>query len=220
MPHKVKEIEEMRVKYKDVFHLKNLYIMLHEYLYEEGWYGTPKAEKQGERYISMAHLNIEKLYLEKFCQTGLHSGGKEMWVWWRLQKAPDTKFNAYFKYRLDMDFHMVYLQNREVMHQGKKMKVQWGEIEIFIRPWIEGDINGQWEKHWFLKHMQALYEERLLIQEMDKREKELWREAYRLQGVIKRYFNMRTFIPVPEPFHPAVYGYEAEPNAGGPLPTK
>lgn len=219
-PRKVKEVQEFRVKYKDVFHLKNLYVMLHEYLYEEGWYGMPKAVKGPTQYVAGAHKNIEKLYLEKFCQKGLHSGGKEMWLWWRFQKRPDTKFSAYFRYRLEMDFHMVYIQDREVMHQGKKMKVQWGEMEIFIRPWIEGDYNGDWEKHWFLKHFQEIYEKRILSQELEKREKELWRESYRLQGVIKRYLNMRVFVPIQEPFHPAIYGYEAEPNAGGPLPTK
>ena len=42
----------------------------------------------------------------------------------------------------------------------------------------------------------------------DKREKELWREAYRFGGKIKRFLNLRTFIPVPEPFHAPIYGYE------------
>ena len=220
MPHEAKVVEEFRVKYKDVFHLKNLYIMMHEYLYEEGWYGMPEAQKAPNKYASNAHANIEKLYLEKFCQKGLHQGGKEMWLWWRVFKMPDSKWNSYFRYRLDIDFHMVYIQNIEVMHQGKKMKIQKGEIEMFIRPWIEADYQSHWEKHWFLKHVQEMYEMRVLSQEMEKREKELWREGYRLQGVIKRYLNMRTFIPVPEPFHPAVYGYEAEPTAGGPLPIK
>ena len=220
MAHKVKEIDEIRVKYKDVLHLKNLYVMLHEYLYEEDWYGMPKAETGATKYVTIAHTNIEKLYLEKFSQKGLHSGGKEIWIWWRLVKMPDSKFNAYFRYRLDMDFHMAYLLDKEIMYQGKKMKVQWGEIEITMRPYIEADYNNQWEKHWFLKHFQEVYEKRILSHELEKREKELWREAYRLQGVIKRYLNLRVFVPVPEPFHPAIYGYEAEPVAGGPLAIK
>jgi len=222
MVHELKDypVDEFRVKYKDVFHLKNLYIMLHEYMYEEGWYGRPKPESGATKYASTAHANIEKLYLEKFCQKGLHQGGKEMWIWWRMMKRPDSKFNNYFSYWIDIDFHMVYIQNIEVMHQGKKMKVQKGEMEIFIRPKIMADINGEWEKHWFLKHVQDIYEKRILSQELDKRAKELWREGYRLSAVIKRYLNMRTFIPTPEPFHPAIYGYEAEPNAGGQLPVK
>lgn len=211
---------EIRVKYKDVFHLKNLYIMMHEYLYEEGWFGTPDPVKGPTFYKALSHMNIEKMYLEKFEQKGLHQGGKEMWVYWRLQKRPESKYNAYFKYLLDIDMHMVYIQNLEIMHQGKKLKVQKGEMEIFIRPLISTDIEKSWEKHWLLSHLQEIYEKRVLSQEIEKRKKDLMREAYRLQAVIKRYLNMRSFVPTPEPFHPAVYGYEAEPNAGGMLPVK
>ena len=35
-PRVVAEIPVFRVKYKDVFHLKNLYNMMHEMLWEEG----------------------------------------------------------------------------------------------------------------------------------------------------------------------------------------
>ena len=34
-----KEIPTFSVKYKDVFSLQNLYIMMHELLLEEGWLG-------------------------------------------------------------------------------------------------------------------------------------------------------------------------------------
>ncbi|MFH2027850.1 MAG: hypothetical protein ABIJ08_01815 [Nanoarchaeota archaeon] len=220
MVHVAKSIDEIKIKYKDVFHLKNLYVMLHEYLYEEGWMGMPQAEKGVSKYASNAHSNIEKMYLEKFTQKGLHSGGKEMWIWWRLYKMPDSKFSAYFRYRLDIDWHMVYVQDREVIHQGKKMKVQWAEIEMMLRGFIEADYKNEWENHWFLKHVQEMYENRIMSQELEKREKELWREIYRLQGVIKRYWNLRTFVPVPEPFHPAIYGQEGEPSSHGPMPVK
>ncbi|MFH1641533.1 MAG: hypothetical protein ABIC04_01405 [Nanoarchaeota archaeon] len=220
MVRKAKEIEEIKVKYSDVLHLKNLYVMLHEYLYEEGWMGMPKAQGGPTGYASVSHANIEKLYLEKFCQKGLHKGGKEMWLWWRFVKAPESKFNQYFRYRLDVDFHMVYMTDLEIMHQGKKMKVQKGEIEIIMRAYIESDYNGEWAKHWFLKHFMDLYESRILSTELEKKEKELWREVYRFQGVIKRYLNLRNFVPTPEPFHPAIYGYEGEPVAGGPLQHK
>jgi len=220
-PRKVTDMSMTRVKFKDVFHLKNLYVMMHEYLADEEWAGNDIGEfgiKAKHPYES--HADIETLYLEKFCQKGLHQGGKEMWVWWRLAKFPEGKFSAYFKYHLDIDMHMVYMQDMEVVHQGKKMKVQKGEMEIFLRPWIESDIDSKWRKHWLLKHFIDLYEKRVLSQEIEKREKELWREIYRFQGIIKRFLNMRTFIPVPEPFHPAIYGYEGEPKVGGPLPTQ
>ena len=100
------------------------------------------------------------------------------------------------------------MRDMEIMHHDKKMKIQTGEIEFFIRPKIEVDYREEWRKHWLLKHLIKIYNQRILEPEFDKREKELWREAYRFQGKIKNFLNMRTFIPVPEPFWSPVYGYE------------
>jgi hypothetical protein len=200
----VSDIPEFRVKYKDVFHLKNLYVMMHEYLAEEGFFDQDQISSTGD-----GHRYAETLYMEKFVQKGLHSGGKEMWVWWRTIKMPETKYSGYFRYKLDFDFHVVYMTDLEIMHQGKKMKINTGEIEIFIRPAVEADYQGTWAKHWLLKHFLRLYNQRILSQEFEKREKELWRDAYKFQGKLKQFLNMRTFIPVPEPFWHPIYGYES-----------
>ena len=200
------EIPETKVKFKDVFNLKNLYVMMHEYLLEEKWFAEEGGVKGDP---SKQHRTIETLYSEKFCQKGLHSGGKELWVYWRLFKKPEGSYSGYIRYKLNIDFHGVYLQDREVMHQGKKIKVQWGELEIFFNGAVQTDYRNEWKKHWFLRHWQDLYEKRIVSQEIEKHEKQVWREIYRLTGVVKRYLDMRVFIPTPEPFTPLLYGMEA-----------
>ncbi len=199
----VRKIPIMRVKYKDVFHLKNLYVMMHEYLLEEGFFD--EDQKAGQ----LGHNYIEKLYMEKFCQKGLHAGGKEIWIWWRTIKKPETKYQGYYQYHLDIDFHIVYAREEKRMHMGKEVKVIFGEMEIFFNAWIEGDYKNLWDKHPVLKHFHKLYYSRILKSEFDKREKELWRDVYKLTGKVKKYLNLRTFIPVPEPFWRPIYGYEA-----------
>lgn len=195
----IASIPEFRVKYRDVFSLRNLYIMLHQTLLEEGWLG-----KDGDP----DHADIESLYSENVYQRGIHRGGKELWFWWRAAKFPEGKYSGYLKNFLEIDAHVVYLQNVEVVHQGKKMTAQNGEIEMFFRARIESDYKDEWQKHWFLKYMKPIYEKRILHTEIEKREKELWRDAYRIQAKIKQYLQLRTFIPVPEPFFARTYGYE------------
>jgi len=206
MAHILAQIPEFRVKFKDVFSLKNLYIMLHEMLLEEGWWGFETTEgTQG----SELHADLETLYSENVFQKGIHYGGKEMWVWWRSKRGgPLGKKHGYFRDLLDIDWHVAYLQEREVIHQGKKLNVQWGELELFFRARIEGDYKGNWEKHWVLKHFQHIYEHRIMHQDLEKREKELWRDAYRIASKVKTFLNMRTYIPTAEPFHPKLFGVE------------
>ena len=42
----------------------------------------------------------------------------------------------------------------------------------------------------------------------EKKEKELWRDAYRIHAKVKQFLQLRTFVPVPEPFFARQFGYE------------
>ncbi|MBI3034988.1 hypothetical protein HYY71_01575 [Candidatus Woesearchaeota archaeon] len=195
----IAKIPEFRVKYRDVFSLRNLYVMLHNTLLEEGWRGV-----DGDDYLE----DIETFYSENVYQKGIHRGGKELWFWWRAYKSLESKTSGYLRNRLDIDAHVVYLQNVEVVHQGKKMTAQNGEIEMFFRARIESDWNNEWQNHKFLKYVKPIYEKRILHVEIEKREKELWRDAYRIHAKVKQFLQLRTFVPVPEPFFARTYGYE------------
>ena len=199
-----REIPTFSVKYKDVFSLKNLYIMMHELLQEEGWLGF-----EGNDDAMSAHSDIETLYSENVYQHGIHHGGKEMWIWWRARKHHEGRPSEYFLNLLDIDWHVAYLQEREIVYQGKKMKTQWGEIEMFFKPILVSDVGHKWESHWFLKHFKEFYEERMHHANIEKREKDLWRDAYRIQSKVKAYLNLRTWMPTPELFHPRQYGFES-----------
>ena len=200
-----REIPQFSVKYKDIFSLRNLYVMMHELLLEENWLGF-----DGENEGLKAHSDLETLYSENNFQKGIHYGGKEMWMWWRARKHHEDRSSAYFLNTLDIDWHIVSLQEREIVHQGKKMRVQQGEFEIFFTARILSDIGHQWEDHKFLKHFKKIYEKRIMYAHIEKREKELWREVYRIQSKVKAYLNLRTWTPTPELFHPKLYGVEGE----------
>ena len=199
----VRQIPMFSVKYKDVFHLRNLYVMMHELLLEEGWLGFDNQQKD-----LTSHSDIETLYSENVFQKGIHYGGKEMWVWWRAQRHQIARPSQYFLDTLDIDWHGDRLSNTEIVHQGKKIGLQFGEIEIFFRARIISDIDHRWEHNWFLKHFKHIYERRLMHANLEKREKELWRDVYRIQSKVKAYLNLRTWMPTPELFHPKLYGYE------------
>ncbi|HLD86860.1 MAG TPA: hypothetical protein VJB12_02250 [Candidatus Nanoarchaeia archaeon] len=199
--HKLITIPEFKVKYNDVFSLRNLYLMMRTTLLEEGWSG-PDGSDDGQ--------DFETYYSENMFQKGGHRGGKEMWVYWRVRKnfGPAGRQNWYFRNQLEIDMHMVYMENIEVVHMGKKMTAQKGEIEFFFRPYLIGDVGGKWGSHKLLKHIRHIYEDRIMRVEVEKKEKDLWREAYRIQTRIKQYLELRNFAVVPEPFHAKRFGFE------------
>lgn len=197
----VSVIPEFKIKFSDVFSLRNLYIMMHETLIEEGWVGAD-GDPEGS--------DVETYYSENIYQKGAHKGGKEMWIYWRTWRFPGGRPNGYFKQFLDIDMHMAYMQNIEVVHQGQKMQAQKGEIELSFRPKIVGDWRGDWATHPLLKHFQHIYEKRLMVKEVDKQEKILWKDTYRVHNKIKQYLELRTWMPKGPPFWTPKYGFEGE----------
>src|SRR3989338_8808589 len=200
--HKIIEIPEFRVKYNDVFSLRNLYMMMRTTLLEEGWKGADGTDDGSD---------FETYYSENMFQKGGHRGGKEMWIYWRLQKdfGPANRPNPYFRNHLEIDMHMVYMENIEVVHMGKKMTAQKGEIEMFFRPYMNADVGGKWGAHKLLRHFRHIFEDRLMRVEVEKKEKDLWRESYRIQNKVKQYLELRVFSALPpEQFYARRFGYE------------
>ena len=172
-----------RVKYRDIFHMRNLYKLIHEWIRDREW--QPLTDH-------------EDFYGQKTDP----DKKTELWIWWEINKKSNAK--SYYKYKIRMNWHVVALEPKEIMHEGKKLKADTGEVEIKIRAWIEFNEKG-WRDNWFLKHFPEVFRLRIFESNLDDHKRELYREVYNLQGTIKRYLNMKGFLPELdlEPFHPS-----------------
>src|SRR3989338_303411 len=186
---------QFRIKHKDIFNMKELYTFMHEWVKEHQWLDI-QDDTEGD-----AH---ESFYFDK---TDLY-GNKEMWIWWRMWQFPDGEpvdtTNSFYKWRLDIDIHVLHLKETEIMHKGKKVKTDSGEVEIKIWAWIELDYNGDWSKHPILRFLIHVFHLRIYHHELDKHKHELYRLAYNYQNYIKKFLRLRTWLPQYEKdeFHP------------------
>ena len=182
-----------RVKFKDIFDMKALYTELKEYLLEHGWYSV---DAHGE--IEDGKEHWETMYLER----GLPNGAVERWFYWRLQKKTE---NDYYRWHLDMDMHNVGLSETEVMRDGKKLKVNKGEVEVKVWTYLEVDVKGKWSKHPILKIFNNIFQSRIMKEDFEDSKKELYREAYNLNSYVKRWMKLKRFLPYEEVtlFHPS-----------------
>ncbi len=185
-PNKVMRAAYWRIKHKDVFHMKNLYIMMYEWLVEQGW------SERDEEFPEISYLQNEAA-----------QGGTELWIFWRCEKDPfkgraPHGYSKFFKWRIRVDFHVILLKDIEVMHQGQKYKTNSGEVEMKI--WAEQhlDPEGDWDKHPFLRNWINIFRGRLLKEEAETLKLELYREAYRLQDAVKTYLKLKRWYPEPE----------------------
>lgn len=184
------EVGEITMKIEQPFHLKNLYIFMHNWLQEEGYIDLDEGKDKWE-----------VLYLEKV------GSAKEYWIEWRLQKQVEG--NTYYRHRMTIKFHMIYAKKVEMMYQGHKVKLDHGELEINIHGWLETDFNDVWKKHWFLKHWRNIYDQRIFKEEFyGQHETNLYRDMYALQSLIKKYMKIRCISPAKDFLHESTQGVQ------------
>lgn len=166
-----------KIKHKDYFIWKYLYVLIHEWLCEEGYATRDDSTFPEERYM---HRENQK-------------SGNEVWVYWRLQKQPVK--NSFFRYDLDIDIHVVLLKDAEIMLEGKKYKVNWGEPEVKIWAKVIFDHKREWEKSPIMSRLKWIFFKRINKRNFEMHKKQLYREAYRLQEAVKTYFKLSTYLP-------------------------
>lgn len=184
-----------RIKFKDVFDLKEFYAILKDWMLEYEWAGVDSQKKIES---GGAAEQFETFHWERE-DVG---GSKEQWWWWRLQKLSP---NSFYKYHMDIDFHNLGITPTEVVKDGKKFKVQKGETEIKVWTFLEYDASKHFSKNPILKHFKDWYVKRIFQKELYADHKmELYRETYILQAFMKRWMQLQNFLPFEdvEPFHP------------------
>jgi len=183
-----------RIKFKDIFDLKEFYSVLHDWLMEYEW----ESVDSNGNLEGFASEYWETMYLESEDASGV----KDQWWWWRLQKVP----SKYYKYHLDIDIRNIAIATTEVVREGKKLKVNKGEIELKVWAIIEYDYKGEWSKNPILKPFREIFHRRIFFKDLyTARKLELYREAYILNSFIKRWFKINRFLPFEEVplFHPS-----------------
>ncbi|MBT5022332.1 hypothetical protein HOK51_02795 [Candidatus Woesearchaeota archaeon] len=184
---KPQQVIKLRVTYKDVFSVKGLYKVLRQWLAEEGYCGLDSTDKW-----------IENLYVERIGA----NGGKEIWIWWRTSKEVDGNF----KFILNVDFHLLNMQPSEIMHEGKKMKTDVGEVDVEFYAFLQFDPKGEWDDHFFLSNplVSKWWLNKAYKRSIDKKAEELYKDAYRLQSAMKQYLELKAFLHeyTGKPFHP------------------
>jgi hypothetical protein len=184
-------LPEIEVIHKDLWNMQGIYRMVRQWLIENNY-----ADKKDDTTMEAA---MEILYWLKR-GTPMDPNEREMRIWWRTQKRgiPYGMSSKFYVHHMDIDWHVIMMVDREIMRNGKKEKVQFGELRLMIKPYIQvGDIQGTP----ILKYFDYWFRTRLIKKNLEENRKILYQDAYVLQNAIKKYLEIQTYQPVEEPFH-------------------
>jgi len=182
MPIYDKVVKDININFKDVFHLKNLYKVIHDWIIQEG-FGPDK--------------DMEVLYYQWDKQTA----GTEHWIWWRTERESGDK---YLKYRIDVDMHTLGITKAEVVVGGHKMKTNTGEVDVHITGYMVYDYEDKWKKSKFLSMFHDFYRKRIKKETYTDLEENFIFDVYRLHAHIKQYLELAQIHPYdyPKGFQP------------------
>ena len=183
--HRYTDVEYMNITSftinfkKEIFKLEDLYKVMHEWLVETGY-----ASKADETFP-------EKYFLHKVSQIGT-----EVWVRWRVNRNPLPGEQKFWRFDIDVDMHVLGLQDVEVAVQGKKIKANKGEVEVQVAANLVIDVEKTWKQNVFLKPFRKWFFDRVHSKKRDMMKSKLYAEAFEFRDVINNYLELETFLPV------------------------
>lgn len=135
-----KEVYKGKVVQVGYWNYTEVYTMLYNWLKDHG-YGV-----------------TENVYKEK-----LSGAGKEIIIDWDASKG----VTDYFKYKINLSWHILTMKDAEVEIDGKKVKTNKGELEIVFTGTLIKDYESRWEDSPFHKFMRGVYENYVIRKTID-----------------------------------------------------
>ncbi|MEK6853963.1 MAG: hypothetical protein AABX60_01390 [Nanoarchaeota archaeon] len=185
-------LPNLEVVYKDMWAMQPLYRITRQWFMENEYVDSQRD--------ATMESGMEILYWFRKGTT-MNPNERELRIWWRTKKEPvmiGTAGSSFYKHHIDIDWNVINMVDMEIMREGKKEKAQFGELRIMIRPYIEmPDLSRTpilgWFDYWFRT--------RLIKKNIEENRKILYQDAYRLQGMLKKYLELKSFLPADEVFH-------------------
>ncbi len=191
-------ITEYEIENESVFHLKSLYRMIYNWLIEEN-YRDPKD----------GGTKFERVYMKKVSPTGK----EEIHWWWRAQKTPEGANKDYLAYLFKIRCQVIDHRKVKQKQKGRTYKMDIGAFTIYFNSYLILDKNKEWEEHSILKHFDNIYRKKIIRKKILYHVNEVYKESYRLNNAIRKFFEMQTSFEVPRTFDPEKgYLYEEGPD--------
>ena len=126
-------IDQLRLNYSGIFHLNDLYRMIDGWLYEKGY---DKFEKKNEEQVLETGRKIE------------------------IELRPWKKTTDYAKNEIRLRIFVNDMTDIEVDRDGKKVKMNKGDIQMIFDAFLETDYEHRWENkpmYYFIRSLVDKY---------------------------------------------------------------
>ncbi|MBS3108125.1 hypothetical protein J4468_04390 [Candidatus Woesearchaeota archaeon] len=158
-----KILDKMKIKYKGVFDLSELYKIMWIWLGNNGydWHETEYADKQVGPTV------------------------KQVEIKWRGEKT----VSDYVDHWLYIDM-FIMLSDAEIEKDGVKIKTNSGEIEFRITAIVETDYMNEWTDKPLTRFLRDWYDRFIIKGRLEETEQELWDDAQDFAIEVKAFLDL------------------------------
>ena len=151
---------KQEVKYKGFFDYSKLYDFCYNWLVDENY------------------EVFEDEYSEK-----LSGEAKEVKIRWTAKK----KISDYFRNLIKIEWHIIGMEKVEVQQNGKRQKMNKGDLKIKVSADLERDYEKKWEDNPFLKFLRGIYDRYIIRTTAEEYEGRLKGEANEFVEQLKSF---------------------------------
>lgn len=183
-------IHKFEIEIEYVHNLKELYKRLYFWLDDNGWKDLWDMN------------NYEVRYWQRDLPAGLY----EHHIWWRAWKTPGSMNhdNDFFKYFLKIDYQTIAGSRKEVMHKGKKWKLDKVNTILRVQSHLIVDWNKDdkgWDKG-LLRSLKANFRQWQYKDRIQQEEENLFNITVDFQNAIKNFVELATDKDQPPNIYP------------------
>lgn len=166
MTGKIVLLDSEKITYEGIFDMGEFYKHVYEWL---AWRKYDVSEKK---------------YKEK-----IKPAGKEMEIVWSAGRDLDE----YSAFKIDVQMLIIGLNDVEVQKNGAKIKMQKGEITIYVSAYIATDRQDFWVSRPQFAFLQKFYEKYLYRSAIETMKGELWKQGWDFFNECKAFLNLYKF---------------------------
>ena len=156
-------VDAMKLGYKGLFDVTELYKLVDAYYRERGY---TKHELRNYEFVS--------------------AGGKHI----EIVKEPYRKITDYAKYVVRCTLVLSEVKEVVIEKDGHKVKMNQGSADVQIDGFLELDYEHRWEKKPFFYFLRAIFDQFVFKVHTERYEAGLVEECSELQGQIKAFLNL------------------------------
>ena len=158
-----KGVLKQSVKHKGLFNYSEFYNFCYNWFKDEGF------------------LLSEKEYTEK-----ISAAGKEVVIKWSAHR----KITDYYQNFIDVKWHILGMNDAEADIDGKKVKMNKGEVKLEVDAKLKKDWEETWDKNPFWKFLRGIYDRYIMRTTEDEYEVRLIEKAEDFIEDAKAFLNL------------------------------